>query len=137
VLGHAEEHGPEAGRLVRLGAHSNYFLLISKRGFGSREREQSAAAVIGEVSDWEWLGCELLYFMRREGESPRRQGWCAEHDFNASRQVGDNVGHVGDGIFQAVEGLVNEVIRVAHPRMYRMSVWCPGEVEEGGMGVCC
>jgi len=93
--------------------------------------------VIGEGSDWEWLGCGLLYFSRREGESLQRHGWCAESGFDAHRQVSDGIGHVSDRIFQAVKGLVNKVIRVAHPRT-RMSIWCLGVVGVGGgMGVCC
>jgi len=41
------------------------------------------AAVIGDESGGEWLGCVLLCLILREGESPQRQGWCAERCFDA------------------------------------------------------
>jgi len=78
-----------------------------------------------------------LLFIRRDGELLRRHGWCAESGFDARIQVNDGIGHVSNRVFQAVEGLVNKVIRVAQPRT-RMSVWCLGVVGvRGGMGVCC
>ena len=81
---------------------------MGKRGFGSREREQSVAAIAGDDSVWGLLGCGLLFFIRMEGELPRRHGWFAEHCFDARRQVGDGVGHVNSCIFQAIEGLRNK-----------------------------
>ncbi len=36
VLGHAEEHGPETGRLVQLGADGNQFVVAGKWGMGNR-----------------------------------------------------------------------------------------------------
>jgi len=74
VLGHAKEHGPETGGQVRLGAHGIKFVFMGKRGFGSRGREQSVAAIAGDDSVWGLLGCGLLFFIRMEGELPRRHG---------------------------------------------------------------
>ena len=75
--------------------------------------------------------------IRREGGSSRRRGWCTKGNGDARRQVSNGVGHVGDRMFQAVESLVDTVIRVTQPRA-RMSVWCLGVFRVGGgMRVCC
>ena len=55
-----------------------------KRGVGGRQGKQEAAAVTGDGSRREWLGCGLFRFSRRRGESllEHREaggGWFAEH----------------------------------------------------------
>jgi len=86
------------------------------------------AALAGEGSHYEWLGCGLVHVHWRHGESFQwgggvKEGWVAVHGGNGHRHVSDCLGQVGDCSLQAVSSLKNLWSELCQHGVHIVALW--------------